>query len=301
MDILKKVKARIAYRYYRAVAKRILYSKPVVCGKRGLYEIHLLTCKRDLILTLWSLKTYFYFSGSLPHVFIHEDGSLEKEDIQMLKGHFLEAQIITREHADAAIGAWLEEYPYSREYRLASKRPQVIKVFDFHYFSKTKKILMLDPDILFFSRPQEMLTCLDAGEGFFSTDYQNAYSFSRETLKGLLHKDIVEKINIGIAFLPRAEIYDIRMIEAYAKLMQERNYPRPFWAGQTAFALLISNNVLSFKPLPKTYQISKMAATRSTVSHHYVNDGSRNNFYIQGVSRLVKEGFIDRFNRWAVA
>jgi lipopolysaccharide biosynthesis glycosyltransferase len=286
--------------YYRIAAKSILVSKPFTCSMDCEYEVRILTCKQDLILTIWCLKTFFYFSQISPAVFIHEDGSLLREDIQILEKHFPGATIISKEHADKFMNDCLKPYPASLDFRMKHKPYHSIRLLDFHFFSKTKNYIILDPDVLFFSKPHSILGCLKEGKGFFAPDSTNAYTVSTEKLTKLFSIRIIEEINAGILYFPHADCFNMELIEDYLTSMKGLSYPRIYWTDQTAFAILISTYAEKFIRLPAVYQISQKAVTKETISHHFVNDGSRQNFYFAGVPYLMKQEFINNFNKWVV-
>ena len=58
------------------------------------------------------------------------------------------------------------------------------------------------------------------------------------------------------------------------------------------WAVFVSKYREVFKRLPAQYQISKQPLTGGTISHHYVKDGSRNDFYKKGLKRLKKLRFL---------
>ena len=60
---------------------------------------------------------------------------------------------------------------------------------------------------------------------------------------------------------------------------------------QTLVAILLSKAKAA--RLSDDYQISKKLITDKTVSHHFVDDGSRINFYKAGLSQLKSTGFIE--------
>ena len=70
-------------RHYR----RILISPPVECGDSTDFEVHILTCHRDLLDALWCLKTFCFFSDTRPAIAIHDDGSLAASDFETLLQH----------------------------------------------------------------------------------------------------------------------------------------------------------------------------------------------------------------------
>ena len=64
---------------------------------------------------------------------------------------------------------------------------------------------------------------------------------------------------------------------------------------QTLNAILLSQ--ANAARLSSAYQISRTPVTGGTVSHHFVNDGSRPAFYRVGMRRLVCSGFIKKTAR----
>ena len=70
-----------------------------------------------------------------------------------------------------------------------------------------------------------------------------------------------------------------------------------FWREQTAWAILVSKQRKGFMRLPDSYQISKQPVTDLTISHHFVNDGSREDFFKEGVCLLKKNGFLSEINK----
>ena len=52
----------IRWAYYKGFfAKQILNTKPVICDSKGLFEVHVLVCEKDLFNTLWALKNFLSF------------------------------------------------------------------------------------------------------------------------------------------------------------------------------------------------------------------------------------------------
>ena len=70
-----------------------------------------------------------------------------------------------------------------------------------------------------------------------------------------------------------------------------------FWREQTAWAILVSKQRKGFMRLPDSYQISKQPISNLTISHHFVKDGSREDFLKKGVCHLKRRGFLKEFNK----
>ena len=89
-------------------------------------------------------------------VVIHDDGTLPVEGRQVFAQMFPTLRIIARAEADAAMAVALA--PYSL--LCGSTGPCIRwprKIFDVPHFAAADRLLILDSDVLFFGKPQEIL------------------------------------------------------------------------------------------------------------------------------------------------
>ena len=121
------------------------------------------------------------------------------------------------------------------------------------------------------------------------SDYVEDYSQSTNSLKEMMQIDLEERVNAGRFFTPIDAFKDeLDVVEHYFKnISVVSNVNRH---EQTLAALLLSK--ANATRLSSNYQISKTPVTDNTASHHYVNDGSRGNFYGEGLRRLRSAGMI---------
>jgi lipopolysaccharide biosynthesis glycosyltransferase len=249
---------------------------------------------------MWCLKTFFHYSGLRIRLVIHDNGTLTDDIIQKFLTHFVGCEIIRKRDADIEMRKHLRGYPFSSKFRFDEKEGSSImsiRLFDFPIFSKTKKILNLDSDILFFKKPIDIIEYMKNQKGFFMSDYQNAYSLPVDELNKKLDLKFRNKVNAGIFYIPGVEYYDLNLLESFIKMMYECHYPISGRIEQTGFAMLFSKYREAFVRLPDSYQISKKCITEETISHHFVNDGSRTNFYKEGLKHLKQIGFFGEFNK----
>jgi lipopolysaccharide biosynthesis glycosyltransferase len=249
---------------------------------------------------MWCLKTFFHYSGLRTRLIIHEDGTLTEGIIQRFLTHFKGCTIIRKREADIEIRKHLRGYPFCLKFRFEGKEGSsfvAIRLFDFPFFSQTNKIINLDSDILFFKKPVEIIEYMKTQQGFFMSDYQDAYVVPVNELNNIIGIKLRNKINAGMFYIPGAEYYDMDLLESFIKTMYECHYPISGRIEQTGFAMLFSQFREAFARLPGSYQISKTCITEETVSHHFVNDGSRTNFYKEGLKQLKKSGFIREINK----
>jgi lipopolysaccharide biosynthesis glycosyltransferase len=277
-------------RHYR----RILISPPVECGDSTDFEVHILTCHRDLLDALWCLKTFCFFSDTRPAIAIHDDGSLVASDFETLLQHFPGCRIIRRADADVELTEFLSANPHCLRFRRRKDFYCALKLFDAFYFARADKLLLLDSDLLFFRRPVELLQHIAADRPFFQRDYQDAYVLPRNALETTLGMAINPMVNAGLMFLRRRHYSDnIELIEHYfATATTNRDVNRH---EQTLHAMLLSK--YGAAPLGDAYQISNQAAiTDRTIAHHSVSDGSRAEMQAEGQRRLRATGFLEAFD-----
>lgn len=275
-------------RHYR----RILKSPPVECGDGTDFEVHMLTCHRDLLDALWCLKTFCHFSDTRPVIVIHDDGTLLASDVETLLQHFPGCRIIRRAEADAELTEYLSAYPHCLRFRLRPDFYCALKLFDVFHFARADKLLLLDSDVFFFRRPVELLQYIAAGQPFFLRDYQDAYAMPRDAIKTTFGMAVEPMVNAGLIFLRRRHYADhIKLIEHYFEM--ETNYPARDVNRheQTLHAMLLSK--VGAVSLGEAYQLSnRTAITDRTVAHHYVSDKSRAEMQAQGQQRLRATGFL---------
>jgi hypothetical protein len=195
-----------------------------------------LICNKDVFLAINSLKSVQkYEEFSTVPVILHDDGSLTEEDIKFLKS-IKNVEIIRRSFADSEIEKYISEYPNCRNYRLGNSHINLwhkIKTFDYYYFSKTKKILGMDTDLLFMKRPEDVIEKISNNTPFYFPDCQSAYSFNEPKSE----IEVIEKVNTGLIYIPSPEYYNINSIErALSNLIKNNINYFPSWIEQSAYA-----------------------------------------------------------------
>lgn len=271
----------------------ILRTPPAPIDPRSPIEIHALTCERDYADLLWCLKTFFHYADRCCRVVLHDDGSLSRVALEHLERHLPGATIITKADIDGRMHDVLRSYEGCRSFR--NRLPLARRLFDFPTVATSDRFLVLDSDVLFFRRPEQMLRCIDQGCSFFMSDYQDGYVFPRADIAMRYGVDVFPAFNTGIAYLPR-QMFDFDFIERYCRDVATADLLGHPWAEQTLFAMLLSRCSHGAERLPDVYRISRQPIDSDTISHHFVNDGSRGLFYTHGVRRLRRAGFLVEYD-----
>jgi hypothetical protein len=299
--ILRNLAQRPLYAWYRfVVAKRILSTRPVTCGADTAYELHTLTCEHDLLNTLWSLKTWYHYSSTRPSLVIYAGGPLSDKSVHILSKHFPNCRIIRRDQFNHDMQDFLKNHPACLKHALISPFYCALKLFGPMRYAQSGSVLYFDSDILFFRTPVEILEHIERGTPCYNSDYQDAYTHPAALINKLLSTNLAHKINAGLFHIARQDLTgSFALVETYFTKVPAVDHGT--WVvnrhEQTLNALLLSK--ANAARLGGDYQISRTPVTDSTVSHHFVNDGSRPDFYRVGMRRLVSTGFVKETARAA--
>ena len=258
------------------------------CYPEASFSLHMLTCHADLDMSLWCLRTFTQFSELSPAITIHDDGSLTMRDKRLLQRVLRRCRVIDRADADQKLDRALAAYPYCQKMRRLPGFYCALKLFDPWFYGNHDVVVLLDSDILFFRRPDELLECVARSKACFNSDYQSSYAVAAEELKLVLGIEAPARFNAGLLTLARRD-YDLKLIENYfANFSSIQTDPNRH--EQTAYAVLSSR--CGAQRLSPHYQISTSPIGPETISHHFVNDGSRLAFSTRGVKTLRQRGFL---------
>lgn len=231
------------------------------------------------MLTLRSLE--FHSERSWAPI-IHEDGSLTDADIAELKKHFPDARVIRRSEANAELERVLAEFPACREYR--HKHNWFLKNFDAWHYAPHDRYIVIDSDIVFFRRPDQLLRWIDEGQDslWLMEDTNEKYCMPREEIEELLGFPLWRKVNSGLDLMPRAA-FDLALAEKFVSLCGPKARHFQF-LEQTYFAVAGSAWGRG-GTLPREYEISwGNFRRRDGVCRHYVGPFKNDLLWVEGAT-----------------
>ncbi len=295
--------AQFSIRRLRNISPTVLYYKyqyrPLIldsprfeCFGEAEFEIHMIVCAKDVLDAIWTVKSFFFYSGLRPCVYIHEDGSFTEKHRSLFAEHFGGIKIITAAESDTRMKKFLTRYPVTYSYRQKPSFYCARKLLDVLNYGSAQQLLILDSDVLFFQKPTELLSCVQKQKSCFNSDYKSAYALSARSFFESIEKPILESVNAGLVLIDRKfHISQLPVIESYFSFVSGLPQPRDINRHeQSIYALLLS--LADAQRLSAMYQISSAQITSQTISHHFVNDGSRAFFYSRGLRQLRKKEFL---------
>lgn len=230
----------------------------------------------------WSLASWYSVVKDSGQVFVHEDGSFTKEDRNLISRLLPQSKLIDYAHAtQTARDEWLKNYPHTLKYRLDRKYVFTAKLVDPRFVSSVPARLLLDTDILWFSKPRELLQRLKSGKNPFFMLGKSNKSF--QFAAGDFLDEKFSALNAGIIGYNVAE-YDPRDLEAFCAKMGPAS--DPYFIEQSGHAWILSRRA-EILPLDPGRYIIKGPINEQIVARHYTGP-RRELYWIEG-AKLLKD------------
>jgi hypothetical protein len=284
--MLKRLAKRWKYRL-RANSPRVLFAKavtlprirkwpPISVPEEGECEIHALVSKRDFLMLLWSLYSFYHTAGPRFPLLVHDDGSLTERHAVQLAQLFPGSRLITRAESDRDLERALARYP--RCLRLRTKDKLSLKVFDFFHYGTAPGILLTDSDVLFFKAPTELIDCAHRQQrNVFNRDPWSNYVIPTSEMQTAFGMAVPERINIGLGVM-RRDACDLARAEKI--LAHDAVAGAPYLVDQTVLAILAASQPVGL--LEAEYAVTLKPGTNGLVTKHYTRL-VRHLFYTEGV------------------
>lgn len=250
-------------------------------------EIHVLTSAADWLNLIWALKSFYCFTGRRYALCIHDDGTLDAQACWQLQRAFPNARLVRRDEADPHMAALLASYPRCRRFRDQNKL--ALKVFDFIAYLKSERMLLLDSDILFFSKPVALLELVENPAVTFNTlnkDWQYGYSIDLGKTGAMLDFTCPPLINSGLGLVHKSSI-NFEWVDEFLGLPDILSHSHRI--EQTLIALCSAK--FGFKMLPQEYDVHAGPGNAAAPCRHYTGP-IRHLMFSEGMRRLVKSGFL---------
>jgi hypothetical protein len=246
--------------------------------------IHILAGAADWQMCAWTLASLIQASEHSWPVVVHDDGTLPEDARGSLMHLFPQARVITRKEADKTMERVLKAYPFCLEYRAMQRLG--LKVFDFAHFASGNRYIILDPAVLFFRYPVEILRWAetDSRDCLFAKDAFEGSLLTSQQAKTELDVELWPRVSTGIALIQKSAV-DLDLCD---RALAETTILRGAIARveQTLLAICASRYGEGGL-LPPEYEVSQgKHASTGIVARYYV-DAVRNRFYAEGLRQLA--------------
>jgi|GEM_PF-5892403 len=237
------------------------------------YCVFLLVNRKRVVFASICLLSFLKFVKAPPQIFILDDGSLSRIDKKILL--FIPfVTLYSKLEADAKMQKYEKKYT---DLKNARKNTFNRKITDLLLIKDNfQRILILDSDVVFFSKPKELLDFLTGKNRqikmLYMQDFQEAYFTDLEEIKNAYLSLPVSRLNSGVLALS-SEVITEKFITHFFTTYYHKGWAgkiRPLWIEQTAFGLLATKH--PSEKLPKTYSLGSQSSKKSIVCGHYTSD-----------------------------
>jgi hypothetical protein len=247
--------------------------------------VHVLAGGEQFWMMCWMLASWFRVTGRNWRVVVQDDGSLEEWQVRHVEEKWPGSTLVRSAAAGDRMVPLLAPYPCCARYRAA--HPLARKIFDAPVLADGGRFILLDTDVLFFSKPVDMLEWVDgkSGGSWFNEDVAEASLVSPEEALAKWNVRLIPRVNSGVC-LVEADTVDLDFCEQ--ALRESGLLGGLLWrVEQTLFALCASRAGRGGGLLPSTYEVS-LGSRRApeAICRHYVG-AVRDRFYAEGVRELA--------------
>lgn len=247
--------------------------KPIT---RDDFSMHMFVGKRDFLMGLWSLASFYRVSSTIGQMFIHSDGSLGEREYGILKRLFPSARIENSKEFLSLHGALLDAHPKIRHFRETYKRFQV-RIVDQHFLSGKKYRLFMDSDLLWFQEPKELTEAIQNGVPK-PLMMSNADFIRMEFRDGSQTDDVTSRPNGGLV-LYKEDQFDMARCVGF---LEKSDYEKKRFGDQAWMATTLQPMLL-----PEATYIIKGTLTDKIIMRHYTAP-QREKFYCYGLNLVAR-------------
>jgi hypothetical protein len=282
---------------------QILSSPPAPCDPASTMEVHTQVCRRDWLNGIWTLKSLRAQCDLAFNLFLYLDFNVPPEIQRIFEEHFPGIQIPKRD--------WLEEQVRARVAPIAPAvaalwrvrhSPTLCKLVNMWVCSRNERILYLDPDVLFYAPPVELLKFIGTDDESDRLGIFNVTGLIPESVPDtggycLFENDVLEvygmklprDFNCGLGAI-RPGVLDWPFLDKVLSGLRWRA-DRILMVEQTCFGLQCVRS--GWESLDRNrYLVGGGAALDEDVVTVHYTGGRRDLFYVEGVPRLRRRGLI---------
>jgi hypothetical protein len=269
-NFLKKIKQElfyvrqmIHYRYgfrewYRYILNKFFslqllrYMNPVLYELKDDFELHILTPKFGIWMAYWTIRSFVYHSGLCPHIVVHDDGTIDEKTVRLFESAFSNnnVSILRRVDADRQFEADPTIPSVVKVHRKKCKNTLLLMFIDHLFLSSSRRVLVLDNDILFYDRPTEIIdfmrgnSSVDAIYAVYG-EYRNPIDMDEEYKKK--YASILSDasgLNSGMMMFDKSKIN----FDLVAEYFEHTTKPNGHLIEQTGWGFVLSQIPHAFFP-----------------------------------------------------
>ncbi|WP_299582775.1 glycosyltransferase [Mucilaginibacter sp.] len=243
-----------------------------------------LSNKKNFYESVAALYSFCFWNKNV-YLHYHEDGTLTEKEIGFLKKKFPGIKVFLRSDENIKVKTLLASKGLENCKKLRDVFFLSIKLFDMIVEKQTNYLLHIDSDVLFFSRPDEILDIVEKGNynGCYNCDVSNSYTFDNETMSRYLTSEMIGRFNSGLIL----HNFDESFFNFINGVIEGNLYKTESWHLEQTLLAMFASEKGNFLGLPKHYDLARkeMFLGNKITSEHYV-DGAGSVFHRDFINKL---------------
>jgi hypothetical protein len=276
------------------VWKKILDWQPNPNWPLSPVPVHFLTSIHDWRMALWMLVSLHETTQRRWQITLHDDGSLMATDLEHFRRIFPGIRILRPRNVEERMAKVLSDFPRCRDYR--NRMPHGLKCFDIPEFCEAPRYLMIDPDVLFFRPPLEIINWVENSADsscWFNRDFQEPSPLPPAQAMADFGVPLWPCVNSGLCLLQRDVVRDLDSMEKWLG-HPALQIPKMQWRVEQTLLALCASKVGKGGLLPTEYEVSPNKNRLPTgISRHYIGC-VRDRFYSEGILEVCKRLNLER-------
>jgi hypothetical protein len=270
----------------KLMEKRSVDLPPVISKSNGL-PVYFLTGKNYLYQTLYCIRSLSAATITPFKFILVDDGSMNNALLERIRKQLPGAEVITEPQINQNLQRSMPAalYPYLHHKR--EVYPHIKKLTDIHTIPGDPWKLVLDSDMLFWNKPDELIRWLNKPEQpLHMIDCGEAYGYSKKLMEELSGSKILPLINVGSIGL-NSQTINWADLETWVKTLEARE-GTSYYLEQALSAMLIGNSSTTVLPAGKYIVNPDNASINDSkgVLHHYV-DLSKEGYFKTAWKKLI--------------
>lgn len=263
--------------------------KEITYPGKETFEVYFLTGKNYWYQTAFCLYSLQKQAGVNIHGVFVDDGTFDEALENQVVSQFPSSRVVIEKIIQQRLDSILpsEQYPVLRERR--KNYPHIRKLTDIHTLDNRNPKLVLDSDMLFFHRPEELLQWLRDPEQFlFMKDCERSYGYSDQLMKEIAQTETLpDKLNVGVAGM-NSETINWKQLNEWVKLLQQKE-GTSYLQEQGITAMMASRKPYILLDEEK-YKVkpSLNGAKVKEVLHHYVAE-AKYDYFVKAWPKVLTE------------
>lgn len=227
-----------------------------------------LICHRDVPMALKCLDSLLKNSHEPISLILHDDGTLQESDFEILKNTLSSPKIIGIEESEERMLQTLKTYPNARQFRQTNIFAK--KLLDCISFNPSEIFAYCDTDIYFFRPFLNLYALPDSNtNALFLRDPIHPYSIRLRDFMTASDIQATQHVNAGMVCFRKSQ-YDLDLIEWL--LSKDILHSKPYFIEQTLWALMGQKvNCRLWDPKQLVFITPDVTVTDNTVAGHFVS------------------------------